>query len=216
MAHKDLTTFVSQYLNLLDQHLSLVKGQIDGTVTRIGEGVRQIDAIAEKKSQHADTALVRGEAGKGFENAQGGGSDFRAQSLNSLDKNEAKAHGKELSEAAKGMSTGVKKAGSEMKQKIDSMNSMQSKIQSLLLDIMAALSSDDVINQRISHVQAACSSLIGELEKIKETTNSSMNSECIESLRFRVLEKVSKSYTMVNETQILKNVFGNELTRKAS
>jgi len=103
---------------------------------------------------------------------------------------------------------------------MEAISTLDDNIKQVLISIMGALSTDDVIDQKLDHVERSLNALQISLAYVLVDFAARFTHEGVEKLKRELIQYVYRQYTMESERDVHKNIFGkceeNASLRKAS
>ena len=210
-AQNDFVNFFSQFSNLLEKQLDGVREDMSQTVDSVMDSVGKISSLTEFKRKMAEAILIKKEASGNERDAakhtlQGEDASFKSISVKTLEESEREKIKIKKSSADKEiLSRKANEAGGRLKKHMSEFKEIEQKIESMALEMVAMLSADDVIGQRLAHVKSGIEDLNRELEKI--IPKQSITLSAVQELKQNLLNKLYKNYTTEEEKTIYKSVF---------
>lgn len=213
-AHNDFVGFLTQFSNLLEKHLDGVREDMSQTVNSVMDSVLKISSLTEFKRKMSEAILVKNEAADGEKNTtksklQGEDSSFKSISLKKLEEVEKeKIKVKKSGNDKELLSKKANEAGGRLKKHMSGFKETEQKVETMAMEMVAMLSADDVVGQRLAHVKSGIKDLNQELQKI--ILNKNVTLPIVQEMKQGLLEKLYKSYTTEEEKAVYKTVFGSQ------
>lgn len=196
LAQKELISFLSQYSGMMVEHLNQVREIMAQTTEQVMNGVSDISDTRERKKKMAETILVKKSIGSSSQDKIQG-SDDTFQAIVSKDD---------------GGSTDAVPVAQQLKQHIKSFESVDDRIEEILFTMIGSLSADDVVGQRMEHINKALKDLSNELSAIIGTqTALNFKTNEIDAFKDRIFNTMKKSYTMEEEHKVMEKVFSKDV-----
>lgn len=200
IASRELMSFLTQYTQMLELQLASVRQNMDMITDGLMDGIQEINQSQGLNKSKAEAVLV-----KKSKDSDSGVKDAFTE-VNSAAVENAESNQK-IPDAESGAPQNVNEAGGKFKSYMSSLNQLDGKLQHLLLVMMGTLSSDDIVGQRLEHVNSAIGFLNKGLVGLVGGFDDSFNHENIKKLTQDLQTKVYKSYTMEVEKEIFSKVF---------
>lgn len=186
-ASAEMMTFLRDYSQLLDQHITTVRKILLTTVDEAMSGVAAINAAADRKLKMADEVLVKDQS-----------SAFVSKSA------------KELDITFKDPAEKIKHVNETLSAHMSGLSNLDESVRGFLFAIMGGLSMDDVVRQRMEHLTSSLASMRDGVQKVLDQYSSGVKvtDEFIDSVQHEMLVKMYRSYTMEDEKKVFSKVFG--------
>lgn len=183
---RELLDFLIEYSRLLDQHVAMVRKILLSTVDAAMANVMEINAAADFKMMKAGEVLVKDKS-----------SSFVSKNAKELDQSF-------VDPAAK-----VKHINESLSQHMSGLSNLDDSVRGFLFSIMGGLSVDDVVRQRLEHVNTSVMALQSGVQKIIDQYNSGgkVTEQFVELVQHEMLSKMYKSFTMEDEKKVFAKVF---------
>ncbi len=211
-----LVNFLRNYSEMQSKQLIDVQSSITELVDRVMSAVSNISSKTETKAKEADTVLVQVSTEPDSETAK-----LMGDLQNAADHVFEKASGKDVDAAAGGapspdMENSLRRLGGRFTKHMEALSTLDNELKEVLFGVMGALSSDDVIRQRLEHVVKSTHILSDFFAQISsESVMADINRA--HEIRMRVLTDVYKSFTTEDEKEIFHAIFGKPVAKlKAS
>lgn len=210
IAVRELITFIAQYSTLLERQLESVRANMAETVEEVMTQIQSVSKARDDKTKMAETVLIKksrsSEANQNI--TQEEADNFVAASAKQLEELEKPQLKLELAKGQGHLTENIKEAGSKMRTYMGSLKNLDSRLESLLLIMMGALSADDVVGQRLEHVDMAIVNLKDELAKVIKHFDEQFETTMLRQVTKTLEQKLYKSYTMEDEKKVFRDVFG--------
>lgn len=199
-AAKLLVKFIADYTNLLQCQIGSIKTEMATVVNEVMESVNKLNSAQIEKTKMAESILLKDEKQQkvGFKEV--------SAKQKSVDESEKLKHAK--IDINKIITTNVKKAGTQLKEYMRSLENLDAKMQDLILTMVGAMSADDVVGQRLDHVGFALQILGGELAKVVQDFEKNFTPSGIEKFGQQINNEVFARYTMPEERESFIRVQG--------
>jgi hypothetical protein len=186
-ASAEMMTFLRDYSQLLDQHITTVRKILLTTVDQAMAGVAAINAAADRKLKMADEVLVKDQT-----------SAFVSKSA------------KDLDVTYKDPAEKVKLVNETLSAHMSGLSNLDESVRGFLFAIMGGLSMDDVVRQRMEHLTSSLVAMRDGVQKVIDQYSSAavVSDDFINSVQHEMLVKMYKSYTMEDEKKVFSKVFG--------
>lgn len=191
LAERELVGFLQTYCALMAAHIASIRGLMASTTETVMNSVMAISDARESKKKLADTVLVKRRDGEGITKTfQGDDATFRNETVGT-------SHSESLPLTA----------AQKLKQYIGGMDDLDASMQDILFRIVGATSTDDVVGQRLDHVSHALRNLEVGLTRMLDPDGRLLQESQMIKLFEEILRVTRKSYTMVEEHQVLDEAF---------
>ncbi|MEZ4741168.1 MAG: hypothetical protein R3B45_01755 [Bdellovibrionota bacterium] len=199
-AEKELVSFVQEYCSLINAHLKAVRHTMAETTEAIMDGVSAINEKKDDKKKMAEAILLKRTSDDAkTDKFQGDDQDFRNSQSN---KDEDLGH---ASGSAQKLAAHIK-----------SFDQFDDQLQEILFGIIGALSTDDVVGQRIEHICQALDSLKEGLTKILNPDPGLISLNDVVNMETNLVRNLKASYTMPLEHEVHDDIFSQSNVNKAS
>jgi len=212
-----LVSFLRSYSNMQSQQLVAVQSSITELVDRVMSAVSNISNKTETKAKEADTVLVAVSTEPDAETAK-----LMGDLQNAADNVFAKASGSEIDAGTSGdssspdMENSLRRLGGRFTKHMEALSTLDNELKEVLFGVMGALSSDDVIRQRLEHVVKS-TQILGDFFAQLSSASVMEDLNKAHELRMRALTSVYKSFTTEDEKEIFHSIFGKPVGKvKAS
>lgn len=187
-AVQELLIFVRDFAKLMDQSLIDTRKIMEKTVEQMMGSVSAINEAADLQLKKADEVLVKDTANQ----------KFVSKSAKDLDSQYANP-------AAR-----VKLINEQISSQMASLSHLDDSVRSVLFSIMGALSSDDVIRQRLEHVTTSINAMengIGSV--VKGFGTKELGEADVHKINSNMADTMYRSYTMEEEKSVFKSILGD-------
>lgn len=207
MAARELLAFLSSYTQLMEQQLNDIRKHMADTVNDVMISIDEISKKHGEKTQKANVILVKDSKDSGAANKEEGNYPFQEAKADEIESAEVDRLKEELSKGAGNFSENVREVGGKLKHHMNSLKNLDGRMQDLLMTMMGALSADDVVGQRLAHVNSALSILRDGLGEIVGDLENKFRLSEIQRINADLEQKVFDSYTMEDEKIVFKKIY---------
>ncbi len=202
-ASKILVDFLRDFTSLSEQQLLSCKKMLEGIVEQVMRSMTELnDESARKVKAAKDFVSHEGEIKSSLEKKD---SDIAQVSENSETIRRLVLESKLL------------RSSGTFSKNLEAISMLNTDLQKLLAQVIGAVSLDDVIAQRLSHVIESLQTLQSALAQFLKDYKSECRPERVKLLRNQVLTKVYLSYSSEEERDVFHKIFGHpKSTSKAS
>lgn len=200
LAQKELISFLSKFSGMMVEHLCQIREVMSSTTESVMDCVGHISDARDNKKRMAETILVKKDTNQDeAADVQGGDDTFKAVINN------------------QGGDDPDQPATLRLKDHMKSFKNLDDRIEEILFLMIGSMSADDVVGQRMEHINEALGFMSNRLSTIIGTEAAKeFKTEDVEKLKSDILTLMKKSYTMVEEHQVMNKVFMKEADKKAS
>lgn len=215
-ASRALIAFVRNFTDVLEKQLDEVRNTMREAVDGVMQGIMEISDKTAKKKAEANEVLVTtyinpdAEAMHTMNSVQ----DEVERVLEAAQRGEAVTPAAQPSGESDELRNKLRRSAGLFSKHMEALETLDGELSGLLMRMMGLMSRDDVIAQRIEHVQQALQALQTSLSYILVDFDNRCKMADIERFTGELKSYVMKTYTMEEEKQIFREVFGEE--RKAS
>lgn len=202
IACERLVNFLNSYTQVIEEQMASVQSSISTAFSDIMAAVQEMSEETEKGRAKADEVLEStyfnpsSETQALVEDIQGSVDDILEAAF------DAEKEG--VAETA----TSVSRLGGQFSKHMESLATMDDALGELLMDVMAALSNDDVISQRIEHISRSINALKLGLSYMLVDINSRYTLEGVRKLKEDLLDYTCRQYSSEEERVIHEKIFG--------
>ena len=132
---------------------------------------------------------------------------FKEISARQVEENEQSQLKKETATANANISQNIKDAGGQLKSHMKSLGNLDSNMHGFLMTMIGALSTDDVVGQRLTHIITAISSLKNGLSDVISDFDKKYKLESIKHISENLAKEAYNSYTMEIEKKVYLKVY---------
>ncbi len=202
LASKILVDFVRDFSLLTEQQILSVRKMMEQTVTEVMEHVTSMTAQAASRQDKANELLV-------LDGTQNGAfvSSNRVVVENKEQELLRSAQNEETRKTY--LESQLMRSGGVFTKHLEALSRLNVDLQTLVIRVMGAVSIDDVIAQRLSHVISSIQELQDELVPLISHHKDYTTPDAVKLFRNRVLTKVYLSYTSEDEKEVFHKIFGH-------
>jgi len=200
-ASKILVDFLRDFTLLTEQQLVSIRVLMEKTVADVMDSVMSMSNVATEKKVKANEILVKDQTSQGFVSS----------SSKELEKNEKQIlSGQSDASLRKDyLENKLMRTGGLFSKHMEAISGLDHDLQNLIAKIIGAVSVDDVIAQRLSHIISSMNNLQKELAELLVNFKQNARAESIRVFRNKVLTQVYLSYTSEDERLIFHRIFGH-------
>lgn len=201
-ASKILVDFVRDFSLLTEQQILSVRKMMEQTVSEVMEHVTTMASAASSSQDKANELLVRDESRNGeFVSSNRSVVESKETELLKVERNE---------EIRKAYLEGqLMRSGGVFTKHLEALSRLNVDLQTLVSRVIGAVSIDDVIAQRLSHVISSVQELQDELVPLIAHHKDYNTTDAVKMFRNKVLTKVYLSYTSEDEKEVFHKIFGH-------
>jgi hypothetical protein len=197
-AARILVDFIRDFTLLTEQQLMSIRHMMEETVQEVMSSVNIMSSKADEKRHQASGVLVQDHDTEEFRY-----SATRIQE--EVEQFKAVENGERRREFLENQ---LRRAGGVFSKHMEALHTMDTELQEILFKVMGAVSMDDVMGQRLSHVIGAIHVLQNNLSDVISNYEKYLNTRDVKNFRNRVLTEVYRSYTAEEEKEIFHRIFG--------
>jgi hypothetical protein len=191
-AEREMVSFLRQYCLLMAEHINSIRGLMGSTTDKLMDCVLKISTEKDSKKALADAVLVmRASGDHGKNSIQGDDATFKNASFGSDTGNFAN---QSTVARLKGYASGL--------------DELDESLQALLFKMVGALSTDDVVGQRLAHVNIALTCLESRLTRVLDQDGKLVSLGELSAIFSGILRDIKTSYTIPEEHRVLDEFFG--------
>jgi hypothetical protein len=169
------------------------------TTEKVMDNVMKISELKDHKKQLADAVLIKRGDGDGYQRSiQGDDATFKNASFGEDDGDFSN-----------------KSTVKRLKAHMQGLDTLDSAMQDVLFKMVGALSTDDVVGQRLAHVTGGLVNLEMGLTRMLDNDGCLLGEGEMNALFAEILAATRKSYTMPEEHHVLDEVFGKTGSSKS-
>lgn len=198
-AARILVDFIRDFTSLTEQQLMAIRGLMEETVQEVMDSINSISNKTDEKKTQATEVLVRDEET----------SEFRYSSTLIKDEDAELKAAKTEEQRRKFLENRLRRSGGVFSKHMEAMFRLDTELQEILFRVMGAVSMDDVMGQRLTHVVASLNLLKEGISDLIKHYNDYLNVKEIKLFRNRILTEVYRNYTTEEERQIFHKIFGH-------
>lgn len=201
LASKLLVDFLRDF-NLLTEHqLVAVRVLMENTVAEVMKSVTSINDVASQKKVKANEVLIKDKTSQ----------DFVSSSSQELEKNEKAILAGTSNDSVRKdyLENKLMRTGGLFSKHMEAISGLDKDLQNIIAKIVGAVSVDDVIGQRLSHIISSMNELQTELSTLLANYRQNARADAIKLFRNRVLTQVYLSYTSEDERETFHKIFGH-------
>ncbi len=214
LASKKVVEFISKYTELMEQQLQGVRGAMQATVEEVMKNIHEISNKAEKKRDEANAILAKTylepdqETTHLVNNIQ--------SSVDSVFKVLEQKNSKGLDPFKEvvvsdnaDQEKNMMRMGGKFSKHMEAMSTMENELKDVLFNMMGALSTDDVVGQRLEHISLAIHALRVGLSYLLINFHERLTVADVDQFMSDLLAYTYKQYTMETEKELFKKTFGS-------
>jgi hypothetical protein len=200
-ASKILVDFLRDFTLLTEQQLVSIRVLMEKTVADVMDSVMSMNNVATEKKVKANEVLVKDKSSH----------SFVSSSSKELEKNETQILSGQADDSLRKnyLENKLMRTGGLFSKHMEAISGLDHDLQNIITKIMGAVSVDDVIAQRLSHVISSMNHLQKELSQLLVNFKQNARAESIKGFRNKVLTQVYLSYTSEDERLIFHRIFGH-------
>ncbi len=200
-ASKILVDFLRDFTLLTEQQLVSIRVLMEKTVADVMDSVMSMNNVATEKKVKANEILVKDKASQGFVSS----------SSKELEKNETQILSGQSNDSLRKdyLENKLMRTGGLFSKHMEAISGLDHDLQNIIAKIIGAVSVDDVIAQRLSHIISSMNNLQNELSELLVNFKQNARAESIKGFRNKVLTQVYLSYTSEDERLIFHRIFGH-------
>lgn len=208
MGSKILVDFLRDFTQLTESQLVTIRAMMESTVAQVMDSITVMSNVATAKNTEANEVLVKDQ------NSQ----DFVASSSKNLEQSEQTLleGADDSSQRRSLLEAKLLRTGGIFTKHMEAISGLNGEVQNFIAKVVGAVSMDDVIAQRLSHIIISIQVLHRELSKLLINYREESRSTNIKQFRNRVLTQVYLSYTSEEEKEIFHRIFGHPKEVKAA
>lgn len=201
IASKILVDFLRDFTLLTEQQLVSIRMLMEKTVADVMDSVTSMSQVADEKKLKANEVLIKDKRTQ----------DFVSSSSKELEKDEVNilSSGSNDSRRKDYLENKLMRTGGLFSKHMEAISGLDRDLQNLIAKIIGAVSVDDVIAQRLSHIIASMNQLQVELGVLLANYKKNSRADAIKLFRNRVLTQIYLSYTSEDERLIFHKIFGH-------
>ncbi|HYX34031.1 MAG TPA: hypothetical protein VE954_13035 [Oligoflexus sp.] len=201
VASKLLVDFLRDFTLLTEQQLVSIRMLMEKTVADVMDSVTSMSQVADEKKIKANEVLIKDKKSQ----------DFVSSSSKELEKDEIAILAPTSNDSLRKdyLENKLMRTGGLFSKHMEAISGLDRDLQNMLAKIIGAVSVDDVIAQRLSHIIAGMNQLQVELATLLANFKLNARVESIKLFRNRVLTQVYLSYTSEDERLIFHKIFGH-------
>lgn len=201
IASKILVDFLRDFTLLTEQQLVSIRVLMEHTVAEVMNSVTSMSDVASEKKVKANEVLIKDKTSQ----------DFVSSSSQELEKNEKQILSGQSNDSLRKdyLENKLMRTGGLFSKHMEAISGLDHDLQNLIAKIIGAVSVDDVIAQRLTHIISSMNHLQSELSSLLGNFQQNARSESMKLFRNRVLTQVYLSYTSEDEKLIFHKIFGH-------
>lgn len=216
-ASRQLVVALNKYTEVIELQLVGLRQTLAEAVQSVMDGITKLSNVTESESKEADQLLEKtyfapDQNTMAFIEAVQTSVDsvFNAAQEQKEDLSSALSNrGKEAKEDQRIVDDQLRRFAGQFSKHMEALSTMDSTIAGILFKMMAALSSDDVIGQRLQHVLHAVHGLEVGLSYLLIDTKQRFNFDEVEKVKRDVLSFTFAQYTSEDEKEMFRKIFSN-------
>lgn len=197
-AAKVLIDFIKDFTYLTERQLMAIRGLMEETVQGIMESVNSMSDKADQKKNEATEVMIRDAVTSEFKRSSTHIQEEAAEMSRSVDEGQRRQF----------LENQLRRAGGVFSKHMEALHKMDSDMQDILFRVMGAVSMDDVMGQRLTHVVSSLLYLKEGISEVVSKHDEFATVQGVTQLRNRILTQVYRSYTTEDEKEIFHKVFG--------
>ncbi len=201
IASKILVDFLRDFTLLTEQQLVSIRVLMEHTVAEVMNSVTSMSDVASEKKVKANEVLIKDKTSQGFVSS----------SSQELEKNEKQILSGQSNDSLRKdyLENKLMRTGGLFSKHMEAISGLDHDLQNLIAKIIGAVSVDDVIAQRLTHIISSMNHMQSELSNLLGNFQQNARSEAMKVFRNRVLTQVYLSYTSEDEKLIFHKIFGH-------
>lgn len=203
---KILVDFLRDFTLLTEHQLMTIRSLMASTVSEVMDTVASMSNVASYKKEKANEILVK----------DAKSDEFVSASSKNLEQDEQKSLEARPSSASRKdyLTNKLMRTGGLFSKHMEAISGLDEDLQVLIAKVMGAVSVDDVIAQRLSHIIDSLGELQVQLAVLLGEYSQGKRSDKVKEFRNKVLTQVYLSYTSEDEKEIFHKVFGHPKEQK--
>jgi len=197
-AAKILVDFIRDFTFLSEKQLLAIRSLMEETVQDIMVSVNSMSCKADEKKSQATEVLVRDDET----------SEFRYSSTKIKEEADQLTKSDSLAKRREFLENQLRRSGGVFSKHMEALHSLDGEVQDILFRVMGAVSMDDVMGQRLTHVVSSLDLLKDGISEVIKNYDAYLRVKEIKLLRNRILTEVYRSYTTEEEKEIFHRIFG--------
>lgn len=197
LAAKILVDFIRDFTFLAEQQLLAIRGLMESTVEEIMTSVNNISSTADDHISQASKVMLKDDQTD----------KFREVSTEEVDQKEAQLSSSR-DEKRIALENQLRRSGGIFSKKMEALSTMDENVQDVLIKVVGAVSMDDVMGQRLSHVIHSIYLLRTGLARVVKNKGEFNTQKSVKQFRNELLTEVYRSYTAEEEKKIFHDIFG--------
>lgn len=213
VASRQLVIVLNKYSEVLELQLLGIRETLATAVQSVMSGINEISHATDQEAREANKVLE-----KTYFNPDDETKEFINTIQNSVDEllsqvqeNELqveKNNAPSIDEGQRVLDNRLRRFAGQFSKHMEALSTMDAAVGQILFRMMAALSSDDVIGQRLQHLLHSVHALEIGLSYVLLDISGRFSVKEIEKLKADLLAFTYKQYTMEGEKDLFKKIFG--------
>jgi len=207
-----LVDFLQKFTLTLSRQIQAVQQEMEQSASGVMQSLQELSVSTEKKKEEAEMALEQAyftpdaNTSAMVENIQRSTDDIFEQAALEIELNSSSQKTASTSTDDRGVD--IRRMGGLFSKHMESVSTLDDSVREIVMGMVGAMSSSDVVKQRLDHLAMAMQAMHVGLSNILVDLDSRLTPELIADFRQRLLEYTYKTYTMEQEKNAFKEIFG--------
>lgn len=209
LASKELIEFLRQYMSVMEKQLNEIRAIMISTTKGVMGEIEKMSANTEVGKKQAEDMLTNLylNPDDGAKELVGSIQDAVDDIVNQAQEGAVHEGSSEVNEDEV-LRMKIRRFGGVFSKHMEALSTLDDNIKEVLLSIMGALSTDDVIDQKLDHVERSLNALQISLAYVLVDFETRFSRTGVLKLKKELLQYTYRQYTMENERDIHKKIFG--------
>lgn len=205
---RELVVFLNKYSEVVERQLEGVRAMIEQAVVSVMQGVQEISTATSSEANQADQILE-----KAYLSPDQQSKELFDSIQNSVDQVFNEAKGLAATDASQLSSSLVddrlRRFGGQFSKHMEALSTLDKDLSNLLLNMMGALSNDDVIRQKLEHLLACVHALQVGLSYVLLDFGQRISLKEVQALKADLLTYTYQLYSSEEEKELFCEIFGS-------
>lgn len=208
-----MVDFLQKYTLALAKQIDAVQQQMEGSASGVMLALQELSVSTEKKKQEAENALEQtyfapdASTSAMVDTIQKSTDDIFEQAARELS-GSTSAGATPVTETSVDRGLDMRRMGGLFSKHMESVSTLDDSVKDIVMGMVGAMSNSDVVKQRLDHLAMAMKAMHVGLSNILVDLESRLTPELIADFKTRLLDYTYKTYTMEQEKDAFKAIFG--------
>jgi hypothetical protein len=207
-----MVSFLQKYTEVMNLQIQAIQEQVDESVGGVMKALQDLSTSTEARKKEADSILEAtylapdANTAKMVDDIQKSTDDIFEQAQRALEQGSAAASPKAV--AVTDTTSDIRRMGGMFSKHMESISTMDDSMKDLVMTMVGSLSNTDVIKQRLDHIAEMLRAMNLGIGNVIVDLDNRLHSSVVENFKENLLDFSYKSYSIEEERDAFKAVFG--------